>query len=373
MVGSLQGSANRAWHTAEAISPTRLLFLRLTLVLAGTTAWGLALVARGAAAADPPAKPQAEAADAPKPEAAKEATAKPDAKAANAKADAKPGARPVGHLIRVPVPIEGNVDTRVRTAVSRLLGKFPKGVPRPVLVFEFTPETEDGKGSDFSRALGLARYIALDRDLSGVKTVAYIPKTIKGHAVLVAMACEEIIMAPNAEIGDAGIDETVIGPTIRSGYKEIADARKSIPPALALGMLDKDLKVLKVLTEQGTDIILSSDLDELKKQRTVLKTEELAPVPGLYSGVRGRTELGFVTFLADSRQDVANELGLAPDALRDDPSLGGAWKPVRIPIRGVITDSLITETQAKIRDQIENHEANFICLWIDTRRRFANR
>jgi membrane-bound ClpP family serine protease len=212
----------------------------------------------------------------------------------------------------------------------------------------------------------LAHFIALNRDLSGVKTVAYIPKTIKGHAVLVAMACEEIIMAPDAEIGDAGIDETVIGPTIRSGYKEIADARKNIPPALALGMLDKDLKVLKVLTEQGTDIILSTDLDALKKQRAVIKSEELAPVPGLYSGNRGRTELGFVTFLADSRQDVAKDLGLAPDALRDDPRQGGPWRPVRIPIRGVITESLIKETQAKIRDQIENHEVNFICLWIDS-------
>jgi len=377
MVGSLQRSANRVGRSAESLSPTKHFLMQFALFITGLSVWECALVARGAPPADTPAQPQAEAPGAAKSSAAKDAAANPDTKAADpkpadakaveGKADAKPGARPVGHLIRVPVPIEGNVDLRVRSAVHQLLGKIAKGGPRPVLVFEFTPETEDGKGSDFSRALGLAEFIAVGKDLSGVKTVAYIPKTIKGHAVLVAMACEEIIMAPNAEIGDAGIDETVIGPTIRSGYKEIADARKNIPPALALGMLDKDLKVLKVLTEQGTDIILSTDLEELEKHRSVLKPpEELAPVPGLYSGERGRSELGFVTFKADSRQDVANELGLAPDDLRDDPSLGGAWKPVRIPIRGVITNSLITETQSKIRDQIENHEANFICLWIDS-------
>ncbi|HEX4000065.1 MAG TPA: NfeD family protein [Pirellulales bacterium] len=322
--------------------------------------------AQPAPANDAPAKPDAKAADA-NPVAANPA----DKKAAGAKpadappADANGAQRPVGHLIRVPVPIELNADTRVRSAISHLRATMPKGGPRPVLVFEFDPETEGGRGSDFSRALSLAHMIALNRDLAGVKTVAYIPKTIEGHAVLVAMACEEIIMAPNAEIGDAGIDETVIGATIRSAYQEIAEARKNIPPALALGMLDKNVRVLKVLTEQGTDIILASDLDKLKKQRAVLKTEELSPVPGLYSGIRGRTELGFVSYLADDRQAVAKELGLAPNSLRDDPSLGGQWQAVRIPLRGVITQALITETESKIRDQIDNH-ANFICLWIDS-------
>ena len=49
----------------------------------------------------------------------------------------------------------------------------------------------------FGQALDLARYIS-SRDLSGVETVAFIPRTVKGHAVLVAMACEEIVMAPDA-------------------------------------------------------------------------------------------------------------------------------------------------------------------------------
>ncbi len=264
------------------------------------------------------------------------------------------------------MPLAGNADDRVRTAVTRILASVPQGGPQPVLVFQFDPQSEDGRGSDFSRALSLAKFIALSRDMSNVKTVAYIPKTIEGHAVLVAMACEEIVMAPDAEIGNAGIDEQTISPTTRAGYKEIAEARKNIPPAVALGMLDKNVKVLKVTTEQGTDFILTGELDQLKKQRAVLKVEELSPVPGLYSGTRGRTELGFVNYLADDVQSVARELGLPRDSLRDDPSLGGAWRPVRIPIRGVITDSLITETQAKIRDQIENHDANFICLWIDS-------
>ena len=104
----------------------------------------------------------------------------------------------------------------------------------------------------------------------GIKTVAYIPKTIKGHAVLVAMACEEIVMAPDAEIGDAGIDEQVISPFMRSGYAEVAESRRTIPLAIALGMLDRELKVLKVTTDTGTDYVLSDALEKLKQDHNVL-------------------------------------------------------------------------------------------------------
>ena len=63
--------------------------------------------------------------------------------------------------------------------------------------------------------------------------------------MLVALACEEIVMAPDAEIGDAGIDEPAqeaIDPTVRSGYSQIADRRRTIPTAVAIGMLDRQSK-----------------------------------------------------------------------------------------------------------------------------------
>jgi membrane-bound serine protease (ClpP class) len=290
----------------------------------------------------------------------------PEAKADAAGAQRQPAKPVAGHLIRIPVPIVDEVDKHVRGAVSQLMSKMPAGAGRPIIIFEFAPGQADaGKGSEFGRALALAKYIASSRDLNGVKTVAYIPKTIKGHAVLAAMACEEIIMAPNAEIGEAGIDETTIDPPTRDAYKQIADAHKVIPAAVALGMLDKELKVLKVVTETDTEFILSTELDELKKHRGVKTVEELTPTPGLYSGRRGRSELGFVSYLANDRAEVARALDLPAEAVRDDPSNYGGWRPVQIPVRGVITTALVTETQKKIRDQIEGG-VNFICLSIDS-------
>ncbi len=287
---------------------------------------------------------------------------------AQASADKSAGSRPA-HLIRVACPIDSAAESRVRAAVTRLMSKNTAGAAeRPVIVFEFSPgQSDGGRGTEFGHAFELARFIASDPALNGVKTVAYIPRTIKGHAVLVALACEEIIMAPDADLGAAGIDETVIGPAIAGAYKEIAEAHKTVPTPLVLGMLDKELQVLRVTTEVGADYVLAGkDFEELKKRRAVKSVDEISPRPGLYKGLRGRTELGFVSYLAKDRQEVAQALELPSSALRDDPTLSGTMRPIQVPIRGVITKSLSDQTQRKIQDQIDGGGVNFVCVWIDS-------
>ncbi len=281
-------------------------------------------------------------------------------------ADAMPAPQAHGNLIRISLPITDDVEAKVRSGVTRLLGNLPAGGPRPILILELdVGQTKDGIGSRFSRAMDLAKYL-ISSDMARVKTVAYIPKTIRGHAVLVAMACEEIVMAPGAEIGDAGTDEEVIGPTIRSGYKEISDARSTIPAAIALGMLDRNLKVLKVTTEVGTEYVTQDGLAELEKRRLVEKKVELSPRPLLVDAERARTDLGFVSYLVDGPQEVAQALHLPVSAMQDNPALLGGWRPVQVNIKKPITAKDINIVQRKIEDQIREKDVNFIVLWIDS-------
>jgi membrane-bound serine protease (ClpP class) len=131
-------------------------------------------------------------------------------------------------------------------------------------------------------------------------------------------------------------------------------------------MLDKNVKVLKVVTEVATEFVLSTDLEELKKRHAVQGQEELSPVPGLFSGRQARSQLGFASYLAKDRLEVARALDLPPEAVRDDPSLlGGTWRPVQVPVKGLITTALVTETERKISDQVESG-VNFICIAIDS-------
>jgi membrane-bound ClpP family serine protease len=291
------------------------------------------------------------------------------ARKAGDSADAQP-APAVGRLVRVPLPITGNADTQVISTVQKAIDDMPRGRDRGVLVLEFSGvNNQSGQGSDFERSLKLARHLS-GRKASAAKTVAYIPKALKGHAVLVAMACEEIVMAPDAVIGEAGLDEPAeeaSDPTVRSGYREIANRRRTIPAEAALAMLDKSLELLIVETEVSPEFVLKEDLEKLKERHTIQSQKILSP-PGQFALFTGREarELGFVKYLADDRPALARALSLRPEALEDDPSLGGGWRPVRVVLQGPITASLASRTQRTIETQIRDYKVNFVCLWLDS-------
>ena len=248
---------------------------------------------------------------------------------------------PLCALIRVALPITGTVDAQVKRAVERALVDLPRDNGRPILVFEFVPTgNKFGSGTEFGRALDLARYLS-SREVSAAKTVAFIPHTIKGHGVLVAMACEEIVMAPDAEIGEAGVDEPAeegIDPTVRSGYGQIADKRRTIPMPVAVGMLDRQAEVLKVETEVSTEFVLRSDLDDLKQKHAIQSEQILVPFGqlGIFSG-RTCARIGIRKISCHRPQSAGQALGLPVNALEDDPGFDGQWRAIRVPIKGVIT------------------------------------
>jgi membrane-bound ClpP family serine protease len=273
-----------------------------------------------------------------------------------------------GRLIRVPLPITGNVDTQVRRSVERAIHELRGAPQRPILVLEFIPrQNQFGEGSNFGRALDLARYLA-GPELSGVKTVAFVPRTIRGHGVLVVLACEELVMAPEAELGAAGVDEVgkqVIDPTYRAAYRQIASQRRTVPPEIALGMLDKDLEVLKVETEVSTEYVLRSELDALRAKHNI-QSETVSKRPGEFGRFTGREgrEAGFVKYLAADRAALAKALSLPPRAVEEDPSLGGSWRPIQVSLKGPINAAQVSRVERIIEDRMRDDDVNFVCLRI---------
>lgn len=281
-----------------------------------------------------------------------------------------------GRLIRIRLPLAGNADEHFKSAIQRALSQLTR-LPRregrrPVLILELVPARRHGgygEGTDFERALSLARFLT-SQDLAAVKTVAYIPHTIKGHGVLVALACEEIVMAPDAELGEAGVDEKsrqAIEPGIVSWYQQIAAARRTVPEAIALGMLDPRVEVLKVETDEGIEFVLRSDLDKLKQEHTIVSEEIIVPPGsmGSFSGREGR-EYGFVKLLAGSAEALARGLALPPSAVVEDQSLVGNWRPVILNVEGPITPRKVRQLETLIGSEIHDHQVNWIGLKIDS-------
>ncbi|HYW80030.1 MAG TPA: hypothetical protein VE890_10665, partial [Thermoguttaceae bacterium] len=277
----------------------------------------------------------------------------------------------IGKLIRITLPITTETVTRVERFVTRATEKIEQKDARPVLVFRFdvpTDQAEFAATSTFEDALKLARLIA-GKQTADAWTVAYIPESIRGHAVLVAMACDDIVMAPDSQLGPVDALPEEVGPTEQSAYRELAERKKTIPAEVALWLLDPSREVWKVETEISREYVTPEGRDDLTARRTIeseeLLSEWIEGPPGQFSGAEAR-QLGFVRSLASSPEAMAESLELPASTMVEDPSLARDWKAIRVDLKGPITAESVNQAQRLIEDGIRIDEVNFVCLWINS-------
>jgi membrane-bound serine protease (ClpP class) len=285
----------------------------------------------------------------------------------------------IARLVRVPLPISGSIDVRVRRQIEQVLDSLPTSQAgakaRPVLVLEFFHEPgKNAASSQFTRALDLALFLSSDK-LRAVKTVAWLPEAVTGHAVLPVMACEQIVVHPEAALGAAGVydleqgQESVrIDPVVRRGYEEIAQRRRVIPAPAALAMLDRQAIVYRVATLDGVRYEFEKDVAQLEEAGKVVSKDLLAQ-PGelaLLSGQALRDEFRFASHLAKNRQELASALEFSADDLLADAPLGDGWRALRVELSGPVTTNAVAFLREGIEKRLADGEINFIWLSIDS-------
>lgn len=274
-----------------------------------------------------------------------------------------PDAPPPVVALSLRLPISGNRDTQFIASVLRQLPKL-RSQPgqRGRLVIRFDAAVEGP--SDFGRSLEIARFLS-GRQLDGVKTVAWVPQTVTGQAVLAVLACEEIVLASTASLGPVEEDPAAVDEAMRAAYTEIAARRQSFPPAVAVAMADPAARALRVVTPNGERFVgTQEEVARLRDDETVLDVDELGPSPLVFSA-RNAREAGFVPWLADTPDDLARGLDVPAEALAADPSLDGGWRPVQILLDGPIDGARIARARNRLAEAVEEG-ANLICLRIDS-------
>ena len=274
--------------------------------------------------------------------------------------------RPVpAAMVVVRLPITGTRDTQVKSAILRQLDGLRSQAPkRGVLVLEFRPTDDDGAlPTDFGRAFELARFLG-DERLDGVKTVAFLPEGLRGHAVLAALACEEIVMPADAVLGPANAEEPAVDDAMRAAYAQVASRRKTVPAALAVALLDPAAKVMRVATDDGERFIEARDLDLVKREVAVLEVGEVGPAPLVLAGRRAR-ELGLVRLLAATPAELARGVGVDERSLVTLAAAEGGWNAVQVGLVGPITADAVARAKRSI-DEAVGGGSNFVCLRIDS-------
>jgi membrane-bound serine protease (ClpP class) len=142
------------------------------------------------------------------------------------------------------VPITGTIDLGLAPYLSRVLAEAEANEAAAVLLQIDTP------GGRLDAVLQM-RDALLD---SGIPTIAFVDRTAFSAGALIAIACEEIYMAPGAVMGAAtpvdGAGETAtekVVSAVRTTFKATAEARGR-DPQVAEAMVDPDVAIDGLVT-----------------------------------------------------------------------------------------------------------------------------
>jgi membrane-bound serine protease (ClpP class) len=249
---------------------------------------------------------------------------------------------PIGQFLTVTSPVDDSVFNRVSTTALKLQQQASQEERAAVLILQIDPGT-----SQFHHIQGLAKFLTSSQ-LSNITTVAWIPATVTGPNILIALACKQIVMHPDARLGDIGrgkpleIDE-------QQAILALAQKRHNnkINSAIVRGMMDQQEQLWRIRVrslEAGTDelesrVVTKDELETLRKTNVTIENVEIvkeAGAIGLFQGSTARSLDILVSQTAENRLSVASLYGLQRESLREIPIEKENRKVRLIKIDGII-------------------------------------
>jgi membrane-bound serine protease (ClpP class) len=233
-----------------------------------------------------------------------------------------------------------------------------------------------GNGSSpFHQIRGLAKFLA--DEVPAVLTVAWVGESVTGDHAVLALACQEIIMHPDAVLGDISLG-TPLEADEETFVLNLADRRKNrkVNKALVAGLLDRGKEVLWAQVElkneggagRETRILSPAGYEELRNsgaQIIEVKTIKVAGAPGVFSGDRARELDILAMHKAQSRDEVAALYRLPRESMREDSAGRDPQKAIVIKIDGTI-DPLLEQFVLRQVDRAMAAGSNLLIFEIDS-------
>ncbi|MFT5091514.1 MAG: membrane-bound serine protease (ClpP class), partial [Porticoccaceae bacterium] len=245
-----------------------------------------------------------------------------------------------------------------------------------ILILEIeTGSSTFGQVSDLAKELTSSKY-------SRVRTVAWIPKDessrpLTGYTAIIALACREIVMHPDAEIGDVGRG-TALDDDEQLSIINLVEKRYNtkVNGALAAGFVEPSRTVLKIKVISGEDanrvtetrVVTSEEMQRLQESDVaipdVITIKEKGDVL-LLSGKRARQLDILVMQTAEDRVDLAELYGFDRRYLRESLTTDQPPRARIIKIDGVIDPILHEYVEREIRRAVAE-DANLIIFEIES-------
>ncbi|MDX1969342.1 MAG: NfeD family protein [Planctomycetaceae bacterium] len=261
---------------------------------------------------------------------------------ARAQEEAESAPAPIGQFLTISSPVDDRAVARISNTANDLLMRSRTERRPAVFVLQITPGT-----SQWHQVQALARMLTSSQ-FSGLRTVAWIPETVTGPNALVALACQDIVMHPDAELGDLGRGQPVEPEDVQL---VLAIAQKRVNPkvttALVQAMLDPQEQLWRVRLQAGdaanprieTRSATRQEVETLRKSGAVIDQADVVKESGVLGTFRGSTARDLeilVSQTAETRPDVARLYNLPRESLRELPLRDSDPKVRRIRVTGVI-------------------------------------
>jgi membrane-bound ClpP family serine protease len=281
-----------------------------------------------------------------------------------------------GIFVTVGNPITSEVANKVKETTERFVQRFtrgtaPDGNRRELkIIYDFNPDSKAAGSPFFGPCRDLADFLL---DQKEVRTVAFVHARTTRHTVLPVLACRDIVMSSEAQLGDVRDEQELKKPLasdIREAYRRIAADHRC--PTIGLKMLDPDMEVVRatrVKIKGGGDWYIDKRNADEEAKNDVLVANPPEPViragPATTLYNREQAEhFGLVTLSRESRDEVRRAYRLGPASLREDPLMGRNPVAWRIDVRGAVTAGL-AETLKRQVGRAVGQKANLIVLQLE--------
>lgn len=264
-----------------------------------------------------------------------------------------PAARP-GLIFPLPESFETETVRQLAARVEEqhLLARKGGQEERFVLILDFNPDGRPTRVTNLDSCLALARMLqGLDR--SKFLTVGWVAGDLSGHAVLPALACEELLMGARGTLGPAHEGDGEIDPIYKAAYEDAA-RRQGRSAIVARKLVDPRTSIRRDPDARG-------GADRFRDGSTFARGEVVveAGAPGRFDRARA-LELGLCSGDAPANlNQVLLRHGIARDRLA---VFSKADAPVvQVNLRGEITGALREKIHRDLRRAMA-HKPELIVL-----------
>ena len=277
-------------------------------------------------------------------------------------------ARNIAVFLTLDGSITDSVTAGVRRAVLDLQSQALQEQKQAYLVLELSPGI-----SEFHHVYSLAEFLTSDAT-ANITTICWVPKTVSGTNACLALACSEIVMHPDAQLGDLGRGDA-LPQNDQLIMKSIVGKRRNrrVNESLAVGLMDPSVVVLQVTLEQALGtvekrVVTESEAQRLRDANVAIRDSQTLKAAGqawLISANQAREWGVLLSQSVSSRRELVDAYSLPLDSLRERPLLGGQLKVDLIEIKGIIEPVLASFLQRQVERAVDEG-AKMIIFEIDS-------